>query len=298
MPDVCVRADLHMLQSVVLNIVNNALQAMSEKRKDGAKLTIRGDVQDGRAWLVFDDDGPGLPDPDQIFEPFFTTKPPGEGTGLGLAVAHRFMEAFGGRITGRNRVDGGARFTLEFEAVEAVAAATRVPDSIRTPGPEPPAGLRVLVVEDEEPLRRLQERILSRIEAEVFTAADGAEARELLQTRDVDLIVSDVRMPGESGLDLYRWVRRERPRLSRRFLFVTGDIGAPELAALAHDRPGYLLHKPFEVEEYLARVRRIMQDDPEGPGDSLSRSHSSEARGRPAARGAASEPPESAPESS
>ena len=263
-PEVHVHADPNLLQSVFVNLVNNALQALSDRREAGGALVIRASRKEGRVHIVFEDDGPGLTDPERIFEPFYTTKPVGEGTGLGLAVAHRFMESFGGRIEGENRLEGGARFTLTLLAVEPVDP-TSDPATADAPGspgsvPDPIAGCTILVVEDEAPLRTLQDRILRRMGAEVLLAADGAEARRILQTTDVDLVISDVRMPGESGLDLFRWILRERTPLSRRFLFVTGDIGAPELISLAERWPGTFLHKPFEVEEYLGRVRTILRN--------------------------------------
>lgn len=296
-PDVWVRADPHMLQSVILNVVNNAFQALVDRPPTAtdAGLSVWGEEHGDRVRLCFDDDGPGLSEPDRIFEPFFTTKPVGEGTGLGLAVAHRFMETFGGRITGENRAGGGARFVLELPVEEPSPPKTEPagdPAELAPPSDPLPAGLRVLVVEDEEPLRRLQARILARLDAEVLLAGDGAEARRILESREVDVVVSDVRMPGESGLDLYRWTLKNRPRLARHFLFVTGDIGAPELASLAEERPGYLLHKPFEVEEYLARIRLVVTratGPGESPIDPAFGSHSGEVAPYSGAPGAVSE---------
>jgi DNA-binding NtrC family response regulator len=154
---------------------------------------------------------------------------------------------------------GGARFTL---ALRIVAPAHPVPISegaAAGPGSEsdPFVGRRTLVVEDEAPLQTLQDRILSRTGGEVLLAVDGAEARRVLERTDVDLVISDVPMPGEGGLDLFRWILRERPSLPWRFLFFTGDIGAPEFISLAERWPGTFVHKPFEVEEYLRQVRTI-----------------------------------------
>jgi two-component system response regulator HydG len=110
------------------------------------------------------------------------------------------------------------------------------------------------VVEDEEFLRRLQSRILERLDADIVLATSAGEAREVLRVQAIDLVISDVRMPGESGVDLFRWVCRERPDLVDGFLFVTGDASAQELVALVEERPDRVLHKPFQVQEYLARV--------------------------------------------
>jgi len=96
--------------------------------------------------------------------------------------------------------------------------------------------------------------MLSRIEAEVLTAAAGFEATRLLEHEDVDLVVSDVKMPGGSGLDLFHWVQQHRPALVDRFIFVTGDVGDPEIASFAESEPGRFVRKPFLMHEYLERV--------------------------------------------
>ncbi len=281
-PDVLVIAEPQMLQSVVLNIVNNALDAMSRGTDgpggagDAGQLVVRGHRDGDMVELIFEDDGPGLESIDRVFEPFFTTKPVGEGTGLGLALVHQYIVAFGGTVAAANRPDAGARITLRLRAADAPATAGVItaPDiplvsdvpalAVGSPasGSADPA-IRagdtdftpsILVVEDEPHLRRLQERILGGIDARVHLAESVSEAREVLLQHHVDLIISDIRMPGESGLELFEWVQRERPELADRFLFVSGDISAQELAVFSEEQPNRLLQKPFQLDEYLARV--------------------------------------------
>jgi C4-dicarboxylate-specific signal transduction histidine kinase len=274
-PDVLVIAEPQMLQSAVLNIVNNALDAMSNGTsgpggaEDARALVVRGHRDGDMVELIFEDDGPGFENIDRVFEPFFTTKPVGEGTGLGLALVHQYMVAFGGTVAAANRPDAGARITLHLRAADAPATADvrAMPDV--PAAPEVPAGRpdsatsiltpSILVVEDEPHLRRLQERILDRIDARVSLAESVSEAREILLRDHVDLIISDIRMPGESGLELFEWVQRERPELADRFLFVSGDISAQELAIFSEARPDRLLQKPFQVDEYLARVTAALE---------------------------------------
>lgn len=290
-PQVSVHADEQMLQGVFLNLVNNALDAMSTLPPavrgpggdgqnggggTGPVLRIHGALRGKRIRLIFQDEGPGLERPDRVFEPFYTTKPVGEGTGLGLALAHRFVLAFGGEIRGENRPGGGARFTLELLVVtpsdpvveRSGEAGGAVPGGDGTlpgagilppsPAPTPVTRPGVLVVEDEETLRQLQERLLRRLPVEVHIASSAAEARQILATEEVDVILCDVKMPGESGLDLYRWLRDTSPERLRGFLFVTGDASAPELSELAGREPDLFLHKPFNVREYLARVSALL----------------------------------------
>lgn len=284
MPDCHVLAEPQMLQSTFLNVANNALDALASQGH--GILVIRGSVtNDDELEVVVEDDGPGFREPDRVFEPFYTTKPVGLGTGLGLALVHQSMESFGGRIRAENRSDGGARLVLHFRVVKPpstlpeAASSSPSPAQERMPSPEggvtvtgPAAGSRssdgagsdpasgpvVLVVEDEEPLRSLQARILKRLHARTLIAKSVAEARALLSENTVDLVISDVKMPGESGVDLYRWIEREHPDLTSRFLFVTGDASAPGLDEIVSTTPDMLLRKPFALDDYLERVRTVL----------------------------------------
>ena len=282
MPDCHVLAETQMLQSVFLNLANNSLDALASQ--DHGIMVIRGSItNDDELEVVVEDDGPGLREPDRVFEPFYTTKPVGVGTGLGLALVHQSMESFGGQIRAENRSDGGARLVLHFRVVKPpstvpetseTASRSSSPAQERTPSAErgiastaPHMGSRadgagfdqaggpvVLIVEDEAPLRSLQARILARLDARTLIAKSVAEAKALLGSHTVDLVVSDVKMPGESGVDLYRWIEREHPDLTSRFLFVTGDASASGLDEIVSTAPEMLLHKPFGLEDYLARI--------------------------------------------
>lgn len=253
-PDCAVLAEQQRLQGVFLNIMNNALHAMTPQQ--GGTLRVFHELHDDTIHVMFDDEGPGLSHPDRVFEPFFTTKQPGEGTGLGLALAQRFVESFGGEIRAINRAEGGARLIVALRLAEV-----RHPEPGGVREPQSGAALAprvVLVVDDEPELRRLSGKVLRRLGVEVVEAADAAAARELIMQRRVDVVVSDVRMPGESGVALYRWVEREQPELARRFLFVTGDVDAEELGAIPREHPEAMLHKPFTLTDLMGRVSNLL----------------------------------------
>lgn len=259
-PDVTVVAERQRLQAVFLNLMNNALDVMAERGH--GSLTVRATTTSERVQLLFDDDGPGLAAPDRVFEAFYTTKGVGEGTGLGLALVARFMKSFGGSISAENRSTGGARFVLTFarssEPEDAGApdgsqhqhAGLQVREAVRRQ--------QVLVVEDEAPLQRLHRSLLARLDVDVQVAHSVPAAKELLSSTPFDVIISDVRMPGESGIDFYRWISEAHPSLTARFLFVTGDAEAPELIEVALGRSDALLRKPFDAREYLARVGQLL----------------------------------------
>ena len=275
LPDVHVLAERQRLQQVFLNLVNNALEAMTgagETPGAGAGLRIHAERNDSTVSIVFEDDGPGMSRPDRVFDPFFTTKDVGEGTGLGLTLVHGFIDEFGGDIRAENRTRGGARFTIRLRlaaeprqvgptsAAPAAPVATGTTGTFGTSGTTAsPGAPRILVVEDEAPLRRLQQAILKRMGAEVELAGSGNEARRRLEQGGVDLIVSDVKMADGSGLELYDWIRRERPELRDRVLFVTGNMGDPAVVEIVQNEPGRVVAKPFTREEYVERVRSALE---------------------------------------
>jgi C4-dicarboxylate-specific signal transduction histidine kinase/CheY-like chemotaxis protein len=257
-PAVAVLAEEQQLQSVFINIMNNALDAM-EPAGQGT-LRIRAAAVAGLVTVEFEDEGPGMAQPDRVFEPFYTTKEVGQGTGLGLALAQRFIESFGGTLRALNLPDRGARVTLQLREAPTDAVRDAGSEAAATlPAPARTAtGRTVLVVEDEPHLQRLVAQLLGRIGVRALVAGTAAEGRALLAREVVDAIVSDVKMPGESGLDFHRWVEREHPALVERFLFMTGDVDTPDLAEIAETRPRSLIRKPFAVAELLARVQEVL----------------------------------------
>lgn len=256
---VAVVAEAQQLQSVFLNLINNAYDAMRPNRQ--GTLRIRVHAGPDLAEIIFEDEGPGFQDPGRAFEPFYTTKEVGQGTGLGLSLAERFVESFGGTIRALNQPGGGARLTVILRRTATTthpAGTSPGPEALPEAGPDT-TGRTVLVLEDEPYLQRLSAQLLERLGLRVLVASTATEGRALLAVHDVDLVISDVKMPGESGVSFYAWVCETRPQLAERFLFVTGDVGAQELEELAGLRPGALIHKPFAVSDYLARVRQVLE---------------------------------------
>ncbi len=289
--DACIMAERQHLQGVLLNVLNNALDALSHHvRDDGAMGVVRVEARrEGTSFIVtISDNGPGLRDPARVFEAFYTTKGVGEGTGLGLALVDRFMTTFGGSVTAENLEGGGARFTLAFQLADpallpASGCVTDHPPPLPTPisapvvvedsvfptalhaeGRTAPARACVMVVDDEAPLLRAQDLLLRRLGVDVVLCGSVAEAQAVLDVRHVQVVLCDVKMPAASGLVLYEWIEAHRPALVSRFAFVTGDVEAPELHRFANAHPTALIAKPFDVREYLEQVRRLL-DAPSAP---------------------------------
>jgi PAS domain S-box-containing protein len=249
------------LEQVLTNLAVNAFQAVGA---DG-EVTISARLQGDRVALVVEDDGPGVPDEvlPRLFEPFFTTKTIGKGTGLGLSVSHAIIEQHGGTLRAENRSDPGtrgARFTVLLPFIDRRsvprAAARELP---RAAGRSTPsgAGRRVLVIDDEAPIRIAIRRYLERRGWRVEEACDGMEALELLglnaaagatsRTDRYDAIITDLKMPGVTGIELHDRLAAFDPAGLAKLVLITGDTASSEVADFVARLRQPLVQKPFDM---------------------------------------------------
>ncbi|MCO5171356.1 MAG: response regulator, partial [Planctomycetes bacterium] len=258
-PDVGrLRADRAQLEQVIVNLAVNARDAMPR----GGRLTISTRQAPGdppRVVLTVSDTGEGM-SPEvlaHIFEPFFTTKEVGRGTGLGLSMVYGIVKQSGGDVQVRSAPGAGTTFELAFPA----AADDPAPAGQRKPTAPVPGGREtVLVVEDEDAVRQLVREVLSGRGYHVLEAARGEQAIDLAAGRDgpIDLVLSDVVMPGINGRDLVERLTALRPGL--RVLFMSGHSG--DLLARAEVEPwATVLEKPFTPDHLSGAVGA-----PRGPG--------------------------------
>ncbi|MEP6729313.1 MAG: response regulator [bacterium] len=269
-PELHVLVDGQKLQHALVNLINNALDAVLISGGDGLTITAAAEGTD-LVRLDLDDDGCGFADVTAAFTPFYTTKAADKGTGLGLVLVQRFLKEFNGTVTVENRERAGARVTLRLrrasDTSDAIAftpppqteAAVRVahPTNVSPPTADVPRQ-RVLVVDDEPSIREVQRRLLVRAGYEVVVAASGSDARQILESQSVDLVISDLRMPGEmDGYDLLKWMEVERPELARHALLATGDVSGAASVAFPVP-PERILNKPFEGAEFVRRVRAAL----------------------------------------
>lgn len=261
--DLYVEAEAQRLEHVTLNIMSNALDAM--RGGTGTTLFVRaGAVEPGWVTLSFVDDGPGFGNPERVFDPFYTTKAAGAGTGLGLTLVHRFVTEAGGTIHVTNAALGGASVTIRLRAAAAPSPAAAVTTAVplrTTPRPVPVARPErtVLVVDDELALRNIQRRFLAKLGVRVHVAADGAEAKAILLREHCDVVVTDIRMPGEmDGIALYHWIEQAQPDLAERCLFVSGDLADWDEGSVLRTHPERFISKPFNRADYLARVGAVL----------------------------------------
>jgi two-component system cell cycle sensor histidine kinase/response regulator CckA len=268
-----VQADRAQIEQVIINLAVNARDAMPS----GGTVTIETraldlddrfasqhlEVQAGRyVCLSVTDTGTGI-DPEvsaHLFEPFYTSKEVGRGTGLGLATVHGIVTQSGGSIRVYSEPGLGAAFKVYLPA------STGAPVPTEAPATDEPAGTEtVLLCEDEDSVRRLMERILTRSGYTVLSAATPQIALEFLPTHSeaIDVLVSDVIMPGLSGPELADRLRERLPSL--RTLFVSGYTAETARGRGNLPTGSALLEKPFNRAGLLRALRDLLDHDDTAP---------------------------------
>ncbi len=251
-----VEGDAIKLEQVVVNLLSNAIDALRGV-KPPRQLTVDTWVEDARVSVSVADNGRGV-SPEissRLFRPFATTKGR-RGTGLGLYISRQVAREAGGDLVLAPSPGGGARFVLSLPVASGAVGTAPASADVAQPTQAVPslAGVRVLIVEDEEPVRRPMLRYLARKGAQVEEASDGAEALTLLHQRPADVILADLRMPRMGGMELYAQLEEERPELAARVLFLSGDVSQlaePGNAPVPRER---VLVKPLELAELERRI--------------------------------------------
>ncbi|HWA97651.1 MAG TPA: PAS domain S-box protein, partial [Pirellulales bacterium] len=263
-----VKVDPSQIEQVILNLAVNARDAMP----DGGMLEITtrnielaaddgripGSLEPGAyVELSVRDSGHGI-DPhiaDHIFEPFFTTKERGKGTGLGLPFVYGVVKQSNGHVSVASEVGKGTAFTILWPCVaEELSVETAKPiDQGPNTGTE-----AVLLVEDDDSVRKLLVRTLRSAGYRVFEAGNGGEALDAFRKADVqiDLLVTDVVMPQMSGRALLEQLRKSAPDL--KLLYISGYTNDDMLRQGMMDGDVYFLRKPFASHELTAKVRFIL----------------------------------------
>ena len=202
----------------------------------------------------------------RIFNPFFTTKPVDRGSGLGLSVCMSIVKSHGGDITAESLPEGGARFTVTLprateeqlkvaaNAKESDTSLMRISDAFRSQ-----SRLRILIADDEDFITAMVQAALRRsLPCLVERVDSGMRAVTRLQQADFDLVISDVRMPGMDGFELFEWILKNQPHLTGKFLFITGDAGSSSLNEKLESMSAPVLRKPFEIDTLLHQCRELL----------------------------------------
>ncbi len=276
-----VRADRSRLTQVIMNLAVNARDAMPgggtlriRTRSvdiEGGHIASHGEIPAGEyVVLSVRDSGTGMSEEvqERLFDPFFTTKPAGKGTGLGLSTCWGIVRQMGGFIHVYSEEGEGTAIRVYLprlrghRAADAVGAGSLTVD--REPA-EPASPCRILVVEDKPAVRRVIERILARQNHKVVSAESAEEGLERAAEMDqeIDLLLSDVVLPGMNGFALATRLREEQPAL--RVLFMSGFTPDDFEGDRALLRDASFITKPFEPLELLAAVARELRSAPRPP---------------------------------
>ena len=269
-----VRADRSQLETVVMNLAVNGRDAIRMSKGGGAvtiRLSREGEgeavglghpqAKGEQAVIEVSDDGPGIPPEvmDKIFDPFFTTKPVGEGTGLGLATVYGVIKQADGWIHVESKPGQGATFRI-FLPVHTPAANTAPVEVKAKPVARDLSGAgRILFVEDEDSVRTAATLLLRARGYEVLEAANGEEALEIAEAHagEIDLMISDVVMPGLQGPELLKQARRYLGTAP--VMFISG-YAEQEFSDLLEGETGVsFLAKPIDIKTLAERVKQELQ---------------------------------------
>ncbi|MEX2581729.1 MAG: ATP-binding protein [Gemmatimonadota bacterium] len=244
------------IERVLRQLLANAVQALRAVASV-RRITLQSTASADGVTLGIADTGPGI-EPEHlehIFDPFWTTQATGSGTGLGLSLAHSVITDHHGEI----RVDGGwgrgATFTVELPTMNSAARPGREL-SVQTPARTP---LRLLIVDDEGPIRYSLARYMERRGHTVCDAAEGEAALALLDRAGeapFDVILADLRMPGLDGEELFARLKGRPDRLADRLIFITGDAESPDAARLLEEAGVPVVLKPFDLAE-IAQIIEV-----------------------------------------
>ena len=265
-----VRVDSGQIEQVILNLAVNAGDAMPR----GGRLVITADnvtldelthltghlLEPGEyVRLQVTDTGCGMDEAtrERVFEPFFTTKEVGKGTGLGLSTVYGIVKQSDGALNVSSEPGGGSTFEIYLPAVEAQKTPVKPPEVAAETASDRGAET-VLLVEDDEMFRELLEEVLAANGYTVLTAAGPDAALTLREdySGHVDLVVSDMVMPGMTGLELARELHERHPEM--RVLLMSGYTGEDLAQRGVEDHAAPFLQKPFSTGELLAKVREIV----------------------------------------
>jgi two-component system NtrC family sensor kinase len=266
-------ADPYQLQQVILNLINNAHHAITERGGPG-KLILRTAVsthtsvegvatQPTMVLVSVSDTGIGIPARvlNKIFDPFYTTKPVGQGTGLGLSICYGIIQEHGGRIWAESEVDVGTTVTVELPLLHKHDGVQS--ESIDDAGKaEHQTNCRILVVDDEEPVSNLLARLLRDLGHQPFVVHSGAEALEVLARESFDLVLTDVKMPGMSGFEIHHIIKPANADLAARLVFVTGDTMSAATQARIAQSGNPSIAKPFTLERLEALLHALLSRRP------------------------------------
>jgi PAS domain S-box-containing protein len=232
------------IREVITNILFNAIEAMP----GGGKIEIRTSEKEESVYVRIVDTGVGISDENRkkIFEPFFTTKP-FTNTGLGLSMSYGIIKRFGGEITVESKAGSGTTFTI----VLPIAVAEKE-ETISNPSIKKGKQARILVIDDEETVRSVLSKMLSQVNHQVTVAMSGAEGVRLFQEKEFDMVLTDLGMPGMSGWEVCKSIKKIKPSIPVGMITGWGlEVNKSRKEEAGLD---FVITKPFDFHQIVTVV--------------------------------------------
>jgi len=268
----CIHTDNNELTQALINLLTNGRDAMP----NGGVLRIQVTVDDskissedrpasdppdsdevGRVIISVQDDGSGM-DPEtvsRVFEPFFTTKEQGKGTGLGMAMVYGFVQESGGTIDVQSAPGPGTTVAIVLPRVVALPQAQIFPAQRASLSGR---GEIILIAEDDDSLRRLAQTTLEELGYTVLAACDGLDALKIEDEFEgkIDLLLSDIVMPGLNGFDLLRTIKKTRPDI--KVILISGYPARGDLKLINPPEGVPVLQKPLDMKALALNIRNVL----------------------------------------
>lgn len=240
------------LQQVFLNLIVNAEQAIGAAGHPG-RLVIKSEQHNGCIKVTVADNGVGIQKEHlgKLFDPFFTTKADNGGTGLGLSISYGIIKEHSGNIRVRSALSHGATFIVTIPIVAETFAAEQPAPVMPVARPK---NARIIVVDDEVNICRVLHRVLTQEGHEVDTVLSAEAALEKMKYRVYDLILLDIKMPGMSGIELYRHMTVADPAFKDKVVFLTGDVVSPGNRSFLEENGVNYVTKPFTGDILVRQV--------------------------------------------
>ncbi len=257
-----IKGNFSQLQQVMLNILINAEQAIKETNNNGIiKIKTRYNGQRQSVDIEISNNGPKIPDEivDKIFDPFFSTKDVGEGTGLGLSTSFGIVRDHEGEINVKSD-DSWTVFTVTIPAEKEKNNLTMDDGdlfNLEMAKNYKNNNEKALIVDDEEIIIKLMRDFLEQRGFTVFAANSGEKAIDILNNEEIDIIISDIKMPGMDGIKFYNKIKNYNPGLLDRLIFITGDTVSEETLSFLDSSGVSFLRKPFTFNEILKAIDGI-----------------------------------------
>jgi CheY-like chemotaxis protein len=248
------------LSQVFLNLLINACHAIDEGDVRNNQILIRTWSDKDEVCVEIADTGKGIAPEmlERIFEPFFTTKAIGVGSGLGLSISKNILAEFKGSLSVTSEVGKGSLFTVRLPVMSETQRESTELNVVDVPT-DPIVHGRILIVDDEESIRRSLVRLLG-LDHEVIADASGKEAQErILSDSTFDLVLCDLMMAHMSGIEFHAWLSAHYPILGNRLVFFTGGAFTPKVSEYLASVGNLTIQKPFDSKSLPMRVAGLIR---------------------------------------